>query len=350
MKKKIFMYTFILSVIVPSIFLSLIRENVRVLSRLNFITNITRRVRITNSIQQIIQDYLSQNREEVEFCFDIELSASFEEKIIKIGSYLNARKDDLEDFFLVDLKREIKRELNIEVTPGELRNIIGIIMQIEKPYIIKLYSEILESDGSPSEELALRDEIIHAKGRLHGSSNVLIFRKFDGNWYVLLQKRAQDKFLFPGKFSLSAAGNIDPGMGSFQVAVKETVEEIKVNDIELIEEYGRNNLNRIGKELEYDGYVKQCAFEYNGQLDLETKEREIKDMLKQKGYKFDNIFFYNFEEKDKKLIAYFIFDKNEEGRFDKIKDMLEKDTALTFASSSKYSPYNREKKSFYIYI
>lgn len=283
-----------------------------------------------------------------------------------VGSWLVERLKRCKEFTLREFVQEIGNELKVVVTEDELRQIIGIVMNIKDPCdpegkigLLPLVSEVLNPDGSLSGKLALRDGIIHRDGLLHGTSNVAIFKIVDGEVYILLQQRAKNKFIFPDRWTLSACGHIDPGMNSFGAAVKETMEEVSFKkaglylNIESIIE----NFVPVGEELMFDGYLKQYAFEYTSDvtLDEEGIRKEIEGILQLNGLSinketFESIFLD--VNKDKKWIIFYTFNPQNEALLEEIKNVLQSQDVIPvrFDPSPEYSPFNREKKSFYIYV
>ena len=83
--------------------------------------------------------------------------------------------------------------------------------------------EILKYNGKPTGVLKPRGEV-HRDGDRHGSVHVWVF---DGN-EVLLQKRAEDKDVFPGHIDASCTGHIDPGETPAAAALRELSEELGI--------------------------------------------------------------------------------------------------------------------------
>jgi len=55
------------------------------------------------------------------------------------------------------------------------------------------------------------------------------------NGEYLLQKRADDMFIYPGFWDSSAAGHVDEGETPIEAAYRELVEEVGISDIDLVE-------------------------------------------------------------------------------------------------------------------
>lgn len=89
------------------------------------------------------------------------------------------------------------------------------------------YLDIVDEFGNPTGEIIERN-IAHAKGILHRTSHVWLFRQQDGDLEILLQKRSKDKDSFPGCFDISSAGHIPTGVDFVTSALRELKEELGV--------------------------------------------------------------------------------------------------------------------------
>lgn len=65
-----------------------------------------------------------------------------------------------------------------------------------------------------------------AKGALHGSSNLWIYRVKNGRIQLLLQRRAAESVTWPNFFDVSAAGHINFNETPLVAALRETKEEL----------------------------------------------------------------------------------------------------------------------------
>jgi isopentenyl-diphosphate delta-isomerase type 1 len=72
-----------------------------------------------------------------------------------------------------------------------------------------------------------RRGIIHARGLMHRSAQVLVFNSAGA---LFLQKRSQSKDEFPGLWDSSAAGHVDPGEDYIDCARRELAEELGIAD------------------------------------------------------------------------------------------------------------------------
>lgn len=71
-----------------------------------------------------------------------------------------------------------------------------------------------------------RRGVIHARGLMHRSAQVLLFNSAGE---LFLQKRSQKKDEFPGLWDSSAAGHVDPGEDYIDCARRELAEELGVD-------------------------------------------------------------------------------------------------------------------------
>jgi len=80
-------------------------------------------------------------------------------------------------------------------------------------------------DGNDAVVGIERRGVIHARGLMHRSAQVLVF---NGAGEVFLQKRSDGKDEFPGLWDSSAAGHVDPGEDYEDCARRELAEELGV--------------------------------------------------------------------------------------------------------------------------
>lgn len=102
----------------------------------------------------------------------------------------------------------------------------------------------------------------------------VIIQNKDGKY--LLQKRAEDMFIYPGCWDSSAAGHVDEGESAEEAAYRELVEEIGIEQIKLKE------IAQLYTEVEENhGYVSRIynhifLGEFNGDLaDLTLEPSEV---------------------------------------------------------------------------
>ena len=72
-----------------------------------------------------------------------------------------------------------------------------------------------------------RRGVIHARGLMHRSAQVLLF---NSSGELFLQKRSQGKDEFPGLWDSSAAGHVDPGEDYIDCARRELAEELGIDE------------------------------------------------------------------------------------------------------------------------
>lgn len=87
--------------------------------------------------------------------------------------------------------------------------------------------DICDENGLPTGETVERKEA-HAKGIRHRTAHVWVIRQREGRIQVLLQKRAQNKDSFPGRFDTSSAGHIRAGDEPEPSALRELEEELGI--------------------------------------------------------------------------------------------------------------------------
>lgn len=75
-----------------------------------------------------------------------------------------------------------------------------------------------------------RYECHHDKSLIHRVADIAIF---NDKGQLLLQKRSQQKDLFPGYYTLSASGHISKGEEYMEAAVRELQEELGITNVEL---------------------------------------------------------------------------------------------------------------------
>lgn len=99
-------------------------------------------------------------------------------------------------------------------------------------------------------------------------SRVMISNK-DGQY--LLQKRADDMFVYPGFWDSSAAGHVDEGETEQDAAYRELAEEVGISDVKLTKAYEIYN-----ETEENHGYLsKTYSHVYFGEFDSAMKTLKI---------------------------------------------------------------------------
>ena len=87
--------------------------------------------------------------------------------------------------------------------------------------------DIVEEYGNPTGDIIERS-LAHKEGVRHRTAHIWIVRKIEGKWQVLLQKRAQTKDSFPGRYDTSSAGHIQAGDEPLESAIRELQEELGI--------------------------------------------------------------------------------------------------------------------------
>ena len=100
-----------------------------------------------------------------------------------------------------------------------------------------------ENDGSKTGQTILKSEA-HKNGIFHDTIHLFIINK-DKN-KVLLQKRCEDKKLFPNLWDASVGGHVSSGEKPIESLKREMQEELGLN----IEEYEVIYINRLKESLE----------------------------------------------------------------------------------------------------
>ncbi len=85
--------------------------------------------------------------------------------------------------------------------------------------------DLVDENGVPTGEVKER-ELVHRDGDRHRTSHVWLFRRWNGRWQVLLQKRSEQKDSHPGCFDISSAGHIPAGVDWVPSALRELEEEL----------------------------------------------------------------------------------------------------------------------------
>ena len=84
------------------------------------------------------------------------------------------------------------------------------------------YLDVLDEAGNPTGEKK-SFEAVHRDGDLHRSVHVWIL---NNQQQLLVQKRSETKTAYPGKWDISAAGQVDAGEEVLTSALRETKEEL----------------------------------------------------------------------------------------------------------------------------
>ncbi|MDP4118174.1 MAG: NUDIX domain-containing protein [Bacillota bacterium] len=142
----------------------------------------------------------------------------------------------------------------------------------------------LSEDGVPTGRLVSREEA-HAKGVLHGTSQIFIYRYKNDGLEILLQRRVADKDSFPNCLDISCAGHIPGEMTYTQNAVKELEEElgikVKESDLQKLFFHKSEKKNIFYGKLFYD---RQISMVYALKMDVNAdkikfQKEEISEVL-----------------------------------------------------------------------
>lgn len=85
--------------------------------------------------------------------------------------------------------------------------------------------DIVDENGIPTGEKVERKDA-HRNGVCHRTAHVWISREWNGRRQVLLQKRANNKDSFPGRYDTSSAGHVQTGDEPLESAMRELYEEL----------------------------------------------------------------------------------------------------------------------------
>lgn len=110
-----------------------------------------------------------------------------------------------------------------------------------------------------------RRGVIHARGLMHRSAQVLVF---NSNGELFLQKRSTGKDEFPGLWDSSAAGHVNPGEGYANCARRELAEELGITAPPELEQLFRIPASKA-TGWEHCSVFRCC---YDGPLRLQTEE------------------------------------------------------------------------------
>lgn len=130
--------------------------------------------------------------------------------------------------------------------------------------------DIVDEMGRPTGEVCERSEA-HRRGLRHRTAHVWIVDTAGEQPRVLLQKRAQNKDSFPGRFDTSSAGHIQAGAEPEESALRELEEELGIRA--LPEQLRPIGTFRIAYEKEFYGKMfrdSEVAFVYlySGPVDI----------------------------------------------------------------------------------
>ncbi|MDD6345358.1 MAG: barstar family protein [Oscillospiraceae bacterium] len=115
--------------------------------------------------------------------------------------------------------------------------------------------------------------LVHRDGDGHLTSHIWIIRRVDTSVYVLLQKRSDEKLLYPGLYDVSSAGHTSAGEETRYSAVRELSEELGINaDPRNLEFIGMEKSEKVCDTREGKRIDKEFAtiFVYNKPVDIKN--------------------------------------------------------------------------------
>ncbi len=124
---------------------------------------------------------------------------------------------------------------------------------------------ILDENGKPV-GTASRDKCHCGSFLLHGVVHVLVFNSGEK---LLLQKRATNKRIQPGKWDTSVGGHIDYGESVEHALYRETEEELGISGAEMVKLYEYILVSDIEKE-----YVTTYTCVWDGPISIQKSEMD----------------------------------------------------------------------------
>jgi isopentenyldiphosphate isomerase len=122
---------------------------------------------------------------------------------------------------------------------------------------------ILNNDGKPV-GTATREECHNGSFLMHGVVHVLVF---NSGGELLLQKRAKDKEIQPGKWDTSVGGHIACGETLEQALERETEEELGISGADMVKLYEYVMVSEVEKE-----YVTTFKCIWDGPISYQKSE------------------------------------------------------------------------------
>lgn len=145
--------------------------------------------------------------------------------------------------------------------------------------------DILDENGLHTHEIATR-EYCHEKGLYHKAVVLFII---NSNNEVLLQKRSQNKKLWPNMWDISAGGHVLAGEYGFEAAIREVKEElgidgIRIKDILFLE----SCISHVKKGNITDNMLNEYYIIYKD-LDIENLTLQTEEVADVKWFKVEEI-------------------------------------------------------------
>lgn len=144
----------------------------------------------------------------------------------------------------------------------------------------------------------------YQKGLLHRAVNIFIF---NSQGEVFLQKRSEQKLIYPGRFDISASEHVKPGE-SYQEAAKRGLQEelgIEVNPTKIRPVHNLRYPYKNGSLIMDDNeLVETYKAVYDGKFQLDTTEvsggsflskDKVEQMIKENSHQFTDYFLEEWE-------------------------------------------------------
>ncbi|MBE6680287.1 MAG: NUDIX domain-containing protein [Ruminococcaceae bacterium] len=151
-------------------------------------------------------------------CFGIHI----EEDIEKVRSVLNSMRDMTELEF-VDVDEIHKMTLAFDQKRMVFDALCRFNIAFDNGELIEMFDVVGNSCGQ-----GVPRSKAHEDGILHGAAHTYIYKRDDGDLYILLQRRSLNKDSFPGRLDTSSAGHVEYGADFSGTAVKELKEELGI--------------------------------------------------------------------------------------------------------------------------
>lgn len=87
------------------------------------------------------------------------------------------------------------------------------------------YLDVLDEKGNKTGEVKSYNDV-HRDGSIHRAVHVWIV---NSNNKILIQKRSQNRYAYPGYWDISASGHVSKGQTSLEAAIRESNEELGIN-------------------------------------------------------------------------------------------------------------------------
>lgn len=152
--------------------------------------------------------------------------------------------------------------------------------------------DIVDENGNPTGETITRAKA-HDEGIRHRTAHIWVVRDNNGEYEVLLQKRALNKDSFPGRYDTSSAGHIQAGDEPLESAIRELSEELGIKaepeDLEFAGTFP------IQYEKEFHGKMfkdNEIAFVYvyEGEVDISKLSIQEEELDSVEWFKLEEVY------------------------------------------------------------